>query len=74
MTTRNYYMSDKKNLADLRSDIDAIDAKLVELISARARCAQAVADIKKANNKEAIYYRPEREAQVLRRIIAFNKQ
>ena len=47
----------------------------MSLISERARCAQVVADIKKAELNEEqedtipIYYRPEREAQVLRTIM-----
>lgn len=69
-------MSDKNpTLSDLRDSIDNIDQQLVELISQRARCAQTVADIKKSANADEniIYYRPEREAQVLRAVMQRNR-
>lgn len=59
-------MTDK--LKVLRERIDALDARLVKLLSARARLAQKVGHIKGG----APVYRPEREAQVLRRIAALN--
>jgi chorismate mutase/prephenate dehydratase len=55
-------------LAELRKKIDALDARLVELLSARARLAQNIGGIKKG-----AVYRPEREAQVLRRVRELNK-
>jgi len=68
-------MSDKKTLNDLRDEIDAIDTQLVGLISARARCAQTVAEVKKASGEETtVYYRPEREVQVLKKVMAVNEQ
>ncbi len=74
-----------KSLNDLRQEIDKIDRELVELISNRARCAQAVAEVKKNEIKAAaskltsastdiVYYRPEREAQVLRKVMAYNEE
>ena len=56
-------------LAEIRRKIDALDARLVKLISARARIAQQVGKIKNG----ALVYRPEREAQVLRRVAELNK-
>ena len=50
-------------LAQLRSGIDGIDTELMRLISERAKLAQRVGEIKHGN-----IYRPEREAQVLRRV------
>ncbi len=50
--------------------------KILELISQRARCAQEVGRIKMASlaeGEEAVFYRPEREAQVLKRIMELNK-
>lgn len=72
-------MSDKPaNLDDVRAEIDAIDQQIQDLISRRAHCAKKVADIKLAEAAEArarnepveevLFYRPEREAQVLGRI------
>lgn len=60
------------SLQRLRQRIDALDEQLVTLISERARCAQQVADVKLAEDPNAIFYRPEREAQVLQRIKSLN--
>ncbi len=60
---------EKIQLTKIRNDIDKIDIKIQSLISARAECAQKVADIKTKNGtEEAIFYRPEREAQVLKAV------
>lgn len=64
-------MSDEQTrLGQLREQIDSIDRQLMDLISARARCAQEVAHVKMAANpgEDVFFYRPEREAQVLRKI------
>lgn len=64
----------KRNLVALRDRIDAIDEKIGELISERARCAQEVAEVKKAAGEPQVtFYRPEREAQVLRRAMERNR-
>jgi chorismate mutase/prephenate dehydratase len=60
-------MSDHQALLPIRERIDAIDADLLRLISERAACARRVAEIKAAGGTEQ-FYRPEREAQILRRI------
>lgn len=69
-------MSDKSSpgldLASLRQRIDTIDSELLRLISERAECAQQVAHVKLADDPGAIFYRPEREAQVLRRVMENN--
>lgn len=59
-------------LERLRRRIDDIDAKLQELISERARCAQEIGSVKGLADA-AEYYRPEREAQVLRAVIERNQ-
>lgn len=75
-------MADNRDLDQVRADIDAIDREIQQLISRRAECAQRVAAIKLAEmvaarergepETEVMYYRPEREAQVLRGIIERN--
>lgn len=60
------------DLNDLRQRIDSIDSQLLALISERAGCAQQVAQVKMANG-ESSFYRPEREAQVLRRVMEQNQ-
>ncbi len=57
-------MSDDK-LKPLREQIDAIDAQLLDLLNRRARVAQEVGHVKAETN--APVFRPEREAQVLRK-------
>lgn len=52
----------------IRDRIDAIDAEVLSLISERARCAREIGHLK----GESAVYRPEREAQVLRRLLQIN--
>ena len=63
-------MNPDEQLSKIRERIDAIDGQLLELISERARCAQEVAQVKldasQSNETPPVFYRPEREAQVLR--------
>ncbi|EHQ52666.1 chorismate mutase [Ectothiorhodospira sp. PHS-1] len=63
---------DGETLDGIRRRIDALDDEIMRLISERADCAQEVARIKRAADARAEFYRPEREAQVLRRIQAAN--
>ena len=67
-------MSDElqQKLSIVRAEIDAIDAQLIELLNRRAKCAQQVGEIKASHGDAGYIYRPEREAQVLRRIQEIN--
>ena len=59
-------------LTEIRGRINAIDEQLQALINERARIAQQVG-IAKGDAASAVdYYRPEREAEVLRRVLARN--
>ena len=58
-------------LRALRAKIDKLDENIQSLISARAECAQEVAAFKQQAG-EANFYKPEREVDVLRRVIARN--
>src|SRR5215468_12706404 len=60
------------NLADARSRIDAIDRQIQELIAERAGWARQVGKAKGPLKAAVDYYRPEREAQVLRMVIDRN--
>ena len=62
-------------LLDLRNQIDSIDQQIQQLINQRATCAQQVAEVKQqfSNQHPAVFYRPEREAQVLRRVMERNQ-
>ncbi|NQX90366.1 MAG: prephenate dehydratase [Halioglobus sp.] len=75
-------MTDDSNLEQVRAAIDAIDREIQVLINRRAECAQRIADIKMAEvaaarargdtEVEPVFYRPEREAQVLDSIVSRN--
>jgi len=58
-------MNDSK-LDQLRERIDALDVQLQALLSERAACAQQVAETKREAGGEVVFYRPEREVEVLR--------
>lgn len=60
-------------LRAVRERIDRVDAELLRLISERARCAQDVAEIKAESAPQSHFYRPEREAEILRRIKSDNQ-
>lgn len=63
----------KISLADLRQRIDSVDRQIQDLIAERAGYARQVG-IAKGPLKQAIdYYRPEREAQVLRAVVDRNQ-
>ncbi len=73
--------TDQDLLTRLRQNIDAVDCEIHTLINDRAKLAQQVATVKKeqvaVNNdnstaKDPIFYRPEREAQVLKAVMARN--
>jgi chorismate mutase / prephenate dehydratase len=59
-------------LAEVRSRIDAVDEQIHRAINERARLAQQVGISKTAAGRAVDFYRPEREAQVLRRARARN--
>jgi len=58
---------DQEELGTLRERIDALDGEVLRLLSERAQLAHRIGEIKHGN-----VYRPEREAQVLRRIADAN--
>ncbi len=75
-------------LDDLRQQIDSIDSQIHDLLNNRARCAQQVAEVKQREFEQAqqfeaggdsssaqqlLFYRPEREAQVLARVKKANQ-
>ncbi len=60
-------------LGNIRDSIDAIDARIHALLNERARFAQLVGISKSASGKAVDYYRPEREAEVLRMALKRNQ-
>ncbi len=61
-------MSDDQKLNAIRERIDTLDQEIQDLLNERAQAAQEVARIKLATNPNAEFYRPEREADVLRKV------
>ena len=63
-----------ETLEAVRDRIDAIDQDLTRLLNERAACALRVGEIKQADpsGEAPVFYRPEREAQILARIQADN--
>lgn len=59
-------------LEAVRERIDTLDLQIVELANERARCAQEIAAIKSARGEVRHFWRPEREAQVLRKLAQGN--
>lgn len=62
-----------EGLAALRERIDALDTQILALLNERARCAEQVAHTKLAEDPNAKFYRPEREAQILTRMQSLNQ-
>lgn len=67
--------SDKKeDLEGIRDQIDAVDIQIESLISERARLAQQIGEAKRNSSSGSVeFYRPEREAQVLRAVAERNE-
>ena len=62
----------KLDLAQVRTQIDGIDQQIQQLIAERANWAHQVGRAKGKLAAAVDYYRPEREAQVLRRVVDRN--
>ncbi len=60
-------------LDQIRKEIDQLDVQIQALISERAELAFRVRQTKTSANSAVDYYRPEREAQVLRSVIERNQ-
>jgi chorismate mutase/prephenate dehydratase len=63
----------KPDLAAVRAQIDGIDREIQALIAERAEFARQVGKAKGKLAAAVDYYRPEREAQVLRRVVDRNE-
>src|ERR1700687_5787428 len=61
------------DLGKIRERIDSIDARIQELLNERARFAQLVGISKTTTGKAVDFYRPEREAEVLRKALKRNR-
>jgi len=64
------------DLNSLREQIDDLDQQIQILLNQRAQCAKNVAEAKLSvlkDNEDVVYYRPEREASVLRKVMERNQ-
>lgn len=61
------------DLEQVRERIDEVDRRIHELLNERARLAQLVGISKTLDGRTVDFYRPEREAQVLRMAVERNK-
>lgn len=61
------------DLAEIRSRIDEVDVEIQTLITRRAALASEVAQAKRAKEENPDFYRPEREAEVLRMVAERNQ-
>ena len=55
----------------LRGRIDELDAKLLRVLNERAKCVIKIGEIKQKEKKEVLV--PQREAELLERLISMNK-
>ncbi len=65
--------NNEHTLEKIREQIDQLDQQLIELINQRAQLAIEIGKIKRNSDQSPQFYRPEREAQILKRIIKLNK-
>lgn len=61
------------NLGEIRKSIDDVDQRIQALINERAKLAQAVGQTKGEVTSAVDYYRPDREAEVLRNVLERNE-
>lgn len=63
----------KENLKTLRSKIDKIDKDILKLIQKRAAIAVSIGKIKSKISPNTSFYKPDREATILRNILKANE-
>ncbi len=73
MAAGNKNDGDAPDLAEIRKRINEVDEQIQQLISERARFAQQVGVAKGRLASAVDYYRPEREAEVLRAVVERNQ-
>ena len=66
-------MPGEDRLQRIRAQIDELDLQIQDLINRRASAAKQIAEIKLEEDKDAFFYRPEREAAILKTIQRRNK-
>ncbi|MEW6039950.1 MAG: prephenate dehydratase [Elusimicrobiota bacterium] len=64
-------MKRQKSIKEMRTVIDNVDRKILELLNQRARHSIEIGKIKKEHNRE--FYIPDREKEILKRLAGLNK-
>jgi len=59
-----------KNINKLRKKIDLIDNKILSLLKSRSKLAIEIGGLKKINSEEMNLFRPERQAEILKRLFS----
>lgn len=65
-------MSSDRQINSLRNRIDAIDDELLRLLNERADASTEIGHVKREKDPDSQFYRPDREASILRRLGAEN--
>ena len=65
-------MSGSNPLDELRRAIDAVDDELLDLLNRRAALTIEVGEVKRREGSDSEFYRPDREAKILRRLAEAN--
>lgn len=75
MSSENDQSTPALDLSAVRKEIDSIDQQIQELLNARASVALKVAEVKlaEAKGKPVDFYRPEREAKILKEVARRNE-
>ena len=62
----------KNKLQPIRQKIDSIDHQILKLIQKRGSLAQKIGKLKSLMNSNASFYKPNREAEIIRKISKLN--
>ena len=65
-------MATEQRIPELRVMIDALDDELLQLLNRRVALTIEVGEVKRADGTTTEFYRPEREASILRRLLEAN--
>ena len=65
-------MSTEQRIDELRVMIDAVDDEFLQLLNRRAALTMEVGEVKRVSGAATEFYRPEREARILRRLLEAN--
>lgn len=59
-------------LLKLRDQIDQVDGRILKLIQQRASLAKAIGELKAQDSNKQSFYRPDREAKIIRQVLQSN--